>query len=74
MRVGFLGLWLEAPTDILTQRVAMRQGDVSDATAAVVSAQAKQDAGRMTWERLNAGVPLERLKEAALELIAPALC
>ena len=74
LHVGFLGLWLEAPTDILTQRVAMRQGDVSDATAAVVSAQAKQDAGRMTWERLNAGVPLERLKEAALELIAPALC
>jgi predicted kinase len=74
LRVGFLGLWLEAPTDILTQRVAMRQGDVSDATAAVVSAQAKQDVGRMTWQRLDAGVPRERLKEAALELIARAPC
>jgi uncharacterized protein len=74
LRVGFLGLWLEAPTDILTQRVAMRQGDASDATAAVVSAQAKQDIGRMTWERFDTGFPLERLKEAARELIAQALC
>ena len=74
MRVGFLGLWLEAPTDILTQRVAMRQGDASDATAAVVSAQAKQDIGRITWERFDARFPLERLKEAARELVAQALC
>jgi uncharacterized protein len=74
LRVGFLGLWLEAPTDILTQRVAMRQGDVSDATAAVVSAQARQDVGQMTWQRLDAGVPLEPLKEAARELVAQALC
>ena len=73
MRVGFLGLWLEAPTDILTRRVAMRQGDVSDATAAVVSAQVKQDVGRMTWQRLDAGIPLERLQEAARELVVQAL-
>jgi len=52
----------------------MRQGDASDATAAVVSAQAKQDVGRMTWERFDARFPLERLKEAARELVAQALC
>jgi len=74
LRVGFVGLWLEAPTEILTQRVAMRQGDASDATLAVVSAQAKQDVGRVTWWRLDTGVPLERLKVAVLALIAQAPC
>jgi uncharacterized protein len=74
LRVGFVGLWLEGPTEMLTQRVAMRQGDVSDATVAVVSAQAKQDIGRVTWQRLDTGVPLERLKVAALKLVAQASC
>jgi uncharacterized protein len=67
--IGFVGLWLEAPTEILTERVATRQGDVSDATAAVVSTQAEQDVGRITWHRLDAGVALERLKVAALEAL-----
>jgi uncharacterized protein len=70
LRVGFMALWLEAPTEILVQRVAMRQGDASDATVAVVSAQAKQDVGRITWQRLDAGVPFEQLRVAALELVS----
>jgi uncharacterized protein len=74
LRVGFTGLWLDAPTELLIQRVAMRRGDASDATAAVVCAQAKQDIGRMTWQRLDAGVPLEQLKVAALELVAQMPC
>jgi uncharacterized protein len=65
-----MALWLEAPTEILVQRVAMRQGDASDATVAVVSAQAKQDVGRITWQRLDAGVPFEQLRVAALELVS----
>jgi predicted kinase len=72
--IGFVGLWLEAPTEILTERVATRQGDVSDATGAVVSTQAEQDVGRMTWHRLDAGVPLERLKVAALEALVETPC
>ena len=68
--VGFVGLWLEAPTKLLTQRVATRRDDISDATAAVVSAQAEQDVGRMTWHRLDAAVPLEGLEAAALESLA----
>lgn len=74
LRVGFTGFWLDAPTDVLTERVAMRQGDVSDATAAVVLTQVKQDVGRITWHRLDAGVSLDRLKAAALDLLAQALC
>lgn len=34
--VGFTGLWLAAPREALIRRVAVRQGDASDATEAVV--------------------------------------
>ncbi|QDO95863.1 AAA family ATPase [Ferrovibrio terrae] len=34
--VAFGGLWLEAPREVLIRRVAGREGDASDATAAVV--------------------------------------
>ena len=37
--VAFDGLWLEAPLDVLTARVAVRTGDASDATPEVVRAQ-----------------------------------
>jgi uncharacterized protein len=74
LRVGFIGFWLDAPTDVLTDRVAMRQGDVSDATAAVVLTQVKQDVGRITWHRLDAGVSLDRLKAAARGLLVQVPC
>jgi uncharacterized protein len=74
LRVDFIGFWLDAPTDVLTERVAMRQGDVSDATAAVVLTQVKRDVGRITWHRLDAGVSLDRLKAAALDLLVQAPC
>jgi uncharacterized protein len=74
LQVGFTGFWLDAPTDVLTERVSIRQGDVSDATAAVVLTQVKQDIGRITWHRLDAGVSLERLKAAALDLIVQVPC
>lgn len=35
-RIGFSGLWLQAPGEVLISRVAARQGDASDADAAVV--------------------------------------
>jgi uncharacterized protein len=37
--IGFCGLWLEAPTSVLVERVTARRGDASDADAAVVKAQ-----------------------------------
>jgi aminoglycoside phosphotransferase family enzyme/predicted kinase len=51
--VRFSGLWLEAPTEILIERVTQRTGDASDATEAVVQLQAAYELGSMRWTRLN---------------------
>ncbi|TCZ63198.1 bifunctional aminoglycoside phosphotransferase/ATP-binding protein [Roseicella aquatilis] len=51
----FIGLWLEAPLDVLRARVAARRGDASDADVAVLEAAAARDPGPITWHRLEAG-------------------
>jgi aminoglycoside phosphotransferase family enzyme/predicted kinase len=53
--VPFVGLWLEAPSAALVERVEARTGDASDAGAAVVRAQLDYDLGTMTWSRVDAG-------------------
>lgn len=51
--VPFEGLWLEAPADILTARVAARQGDASDATVETLRTQLARDPGDLSWGRLD---------------------
>ncbi|WP_368744429.1 AAA family ATPase [Desertibaculum subflavum] len=53
--VRFDGLWLEAPRATLTARLAHRQGDASDATAAVLQEQYGYDTGPITWRRIETG-------------------
>ncbi|HVV94120.1 MAG TPA: AAA family ATPase [Hyphomicrobiales bacterium] len=53
--VPFTGLWLDAPVAALAQRVEARKGDASDATAAVVEAQAARSLGDLSWPRIDAG-------------------
>lgn len=62
----FLGLWLEAPREILRARVTARTDDASDATADVVDAQAAALAGPPPrWLRIDAsGSPETVLAEA----------
>jgi uncharacterized protein len=52
-KAHFTGLWLEAPVDRLIERVAKRKLDASDATAGVVSAQARQPTGVVDWCRVD---------------------
>lgn len=52
--VHFVGIWLEAPSSTLTERVEKREADASDATAEVVSRQLSQDIGPIEWNRLDA--------------------
>jgi len=66
--VPFVGIWLEAPVQLLARRVTERRGDASDADAAVVAAQARHGAGEILWNRLNAVQSLEALKARALAL------
>lgn len=62
---GFTGLWLEAPLETQIARVNARHGDASDADAAVVHAQSKQELGAMKWATIDAGrSPSETLSAA----------
>ena len=67
-RVPFVGIWLDGPVDLLMRRVADRLGDASDATATIVMAQAREQVGAISWNRLDATQTLADLKRAALAL------
>lgn len=51
--VPFHGLWLEAPAQVLKDRVAARTGDASDATPDVVARQLQDDWGPISWRRCD---------------------
>ncbi|MGE0735600.1 MAG: AAA family ATPase [Alphaproteobacteria bacterium] len=67
--VKFVGLWLEAPTDVLRARVSARRGDASDATPEVVDRQVLYRLGEMEWRRLDARLPIDRLAALAVQAI-----
>ncbi len=54
--VPFRGLWLQGETEMLAARVTARQGDASDATAAVVRRQDFAAPGE-DWRHYNAAAP-----------------
>jgi uncharacterized protein len=64
--VPFVGLWLDAPDQILMNRSRERQADPSDADPAVVRAQLARGAGEIRWQRIpasdNAEVVLQRAR------------
>jgi aminoglycoside phosphotransferase family enzyme/predicted kinase len=62
--VPFLGVWLDAPTAVRLARTAARHGDASDADAAVAARQRAEDTGEITWWRLDAVAPIDRLSAA----------
>jgi predicted kinase len=64
--VRFVGLWLEAPLDVLIERVKARMGDASDASVQVVVEQASRPAGAVKWTRLDAATPIDAMARAAL--------
>ena len=51
--VPFTGLWLEAPAEVMMERVANRRANASDATVEVVRGQLDYDIGPMTWRRID---------------------
>ena len=52
--VPFVGIWLDAPVDVLIARAERRGPDASDADAAVIRLQRAQDPGVIRWQRLEA--------------------
>lgn len=68
-RVLFRGLWLDAPAEVLMQRVAARRGDPSDATPDVVMAQIARQGAGSDWTRLAARTDVNAVAAAALAAI-----
>jgi hypothetical protein len=56
----FSGLWLEAPTDVLKNRIAHRHGDASDATMRIVDAQLSQIEKPAGWAVIDASGAIAR--------------
>jgi len=53
---AFIGIWLEAPGEVLRERVSARTGDASDADARIVDLQLGRDTGDLEgWQRIDAG-------------------
>ncbi len=65
----FVGLWLEAPTEMLVERATGRGPDPSDADAAVVEAQGRRDLGEMRWERIDATSGPNEVLKAAMAVV-----
>ncbi len=67
--VPFVGLWLQAPPELLERRVRERYGDASDATAEVVRGQLKARPGPITWQRIDASGSSEAILTAARQVL-----
>jgi hypothetical protein len=70
--VPFTGLWLEAPQDVLEQRLARRTGDASDADAAVLRKQLAYELGTISWHCVDAGQTERDTEQNALALLGVA--
>jgi uncharacterized protein len=70
--VPFTGLWLEAGQEVMAERIGVRRGDASDATAQVLAWQAAQDAGQILWTRIDAGGAPDATLAAARKAIGQA--
>jgi aminoglycoside phosphotransferase family enzyme/predicted kinase len=57
--LSFQGLWLQAPAEVLRQRIRNRVDDASDADEVVLEGQLARDVGEMTWRRVDAGRDLD---------------
>ena len=52
--VPFRGVWLDAPAEVLADRIAHRTGDASDATVATLKMQLERDVGEVAWTKVDA--------------------
>jgi uncharacterized protein len=67
MGVPFTGLWLEAPPEVMRQRIARRTSDTSDATPAVMDAQLAYEIGEQNFQVIDASLPFDQVVAACLD-------
>ncbi|MEL7488482.1 MAG: AAA family ATPase, partial [Pseudomonadota bacterium] len=69
--VPFTGLWLTAPREILTKRVATRRGGASDATVEIVEQQLRRNVDPGAWRIIDAaGTAAETFRSATSVICA----
>jgi predicted kinase len=66
--VPFTGLWLRAPAEKMIERVELREGDASDADAAVVKRQLEYDTGDIDWHIVDAGSSPDNVLRSASKI------
>jgi len=73
-RVPFTGLWLDAPTPVLMDRIEartrQRTADPSDASVDVLRARLTDDVGPVEWDRIDASGGLDAVQRRADRLLA----
>jgi aminoglycoside phosphotransferase family enzyme/cytidylate kinase len=67
--VPFIGLWLDAPVQVLMDRLGARHGDASDATVDVLHRQLAHDEVPPDWHRVNAAETQPEVQEFAESLL-----
>lgn len=67
--VPFQGIWLDAPGELLVERVTARRNDPSDATKEVVMSQIARSGAPTDWTRLAAQTETAEVATAALSAI-----
>lgn len=66
---AFTGIWLEAPADLMRERVAAREADVSDATPKVVDEQLAYDLGKQDFAVIDASGTVDDVAAVCLKKI-----
>ncbi|HSO46478.1 MAG TPA: AAA family ATPase [Rhizobiaceae bacterium] len=67
--VPFAGFWLDAPAQVLRQRVAARKGGPSDAGLEVLERQLSRFSGEVSWRKINAALALPEVVAALLSAV-----
>jgi hypothetical protein len=67
--VPFAGLWLDAPEDVLVDRVQQRRYDPSDADAAVIRTQRAAETASVAWSRMDASRNLDDVARVARRIL-----
>ncbi|MBT4934939.1 MAG: AAA family ATPase [Rhodospirillaceae bacterium] len=67
--LAFHGLWLEAPAEVMEERVTQRTFNASDADAAVVCQQLSYDLGVMEWDRIDSAGAKSATLDKALKAL-----
>jgi uncharacterized protein len=69
LAVPFGGIWLEAPPEVLRQRVGARKNDASDADRAVLEKQLGYDLGVLDWHRIDASEAPDAVADSAFGVL-----